>query len=805
MQIKNKANKNSEKFLKFLLENYHDFNGNPDEDVVIVNNEEMVITKTTKENKDDNENRYFNLGECENILKNYYNIPANETLYITQLYNEKDQNNSHNMEFEVRAKIMNNTFLKLDTSLCSSIKIKLSFLIDVDFSDIQFILKYETYETRGENETQSISYYDKVYKYIERFLSSNEFNSSYFNNKIIETKRMNVTLTNSYIQNLKILEKYNFVNGCEKHLKFHSQANNARNLEKIKEYHRLVESVDSQQNNNNTQSMVYLGECENSLRNFYNLSGNETIYMKILDVSQKGMSLTKTEFDVYHLSKNKLTKLNISVCNKDEIFLVKPQKLFEDDIDKVNIKSGYYNDICYSTTSESGTDIILEDRKKIYIKDNKAVCQEECDFYGYNDNTENVFCSCKARPCPSSFIDMYINKTKLFENLLNIKNIANIHILGCYKILFTKKGIIYNIGSYIIIIIFFFHIICIFIFYLKKWRMLINKIEDIEFGLNNLFLNIADENKKQKNNENKKIKKKKKKSGKVSIKISKIKNQKNENIQTNNNNYIIVTNNNDSKKIQKSKNENQSIDKLNKKITDKDLIEKVNKIMIYNEDEINKFPYELAKKKDLRTYCSYYISLVKTKHNLVFSIFYDKDYNPKIVKVNLLVISFTLFYTINALFYTNDTMHKIYENHGSFNIEYHLPKIIYSSFISSFLNYLLKFLALSNDKILDFKNSKSKSNISNTKIILINQIRIRFILYFIIGFIFLVFCWYYVAMFGVVYKNTQIHLLKDTLISFSLSLLYPFGIYLLPGIFRIPSLSNSNKNRKCLYNFSKMF
>ena len=150
-------------------------------------------------------------------------------------------------------------------------------------------------------------------------------------------------------------------------------------------------------------------------------------------------------------------------------------------------------------------------------------------------------------------------------------------------------------------------------------------------------------------------------------------------------------------------------------------------------------------------------------------------------------------------------MHKIYENQGSFNIEYQLPKIIYSSFISSFLNYLLKFLALSNDKILDFKNSKSKSNISNTKIILINQIKIRFILYFIIGFIFLVFCWYYVAMFGVVYKNTQIHLLKDTLISFSLSLLYPFGIFLLPGIFRIPSLSNSSKNRKCLYNFSKMF
>ncbi len=58
-------------------------------------------------------------------------------------------------------------------------------------------------------------------------------------------------------------------------------------------------------------------------------------------------------------------------------------------------------------------------------------------------------------------------------------------------------------------------------------------------------------------------------------------------------------------------------------------------------------------------------------------------------------------------------------------------------------------------------------------------------------------------MFGVIYKNNQFHLLKDTLISFGISLIYPFGIYLLPGIFRIPSLSNHKKQRECMYNFSK--
>ena len=59
-------------------------------------------------------------------------------------------------------------------------------------------------------------------------------------------------------------------------------------------------------------------------------------------------------------------------------------------------------------------------------------------------------------------------------------------------------------------------------------------------------------------------------------------------------------------------------------------------------------------------------------------------------------------------------------------------------------------------------------------------------------------------MFGAVYKNTQYHLLKDTLISFGLSMLYPFGIYLLPGLFRIPALADPNKKRECLYKFSKL-
>ena len=149
-------------------------------------------------------------------------------------------------------------------------------------------------------------------------------------------------------------------------------------------------------------------------------------------------------------------------------------------------------------------------------------------------------------------------------------------------------------------------------------------------------------------------------------------------------------------------------------------------------------------------------------------------------------------------------MHKIYETQGSFDIEYQLPKIIYSSLISMVLNTILKLLALSDDVITDFKQNKSKVGINTRFKGLMRKIKIKFVFYFIISFIFVLCFWYYMSMFGAVYRNTQYHLLKDTLISYGMGFITPFGIYLLPGLFRIPALSDDKKNSQCLYKFSKI-
>ena len=113
-------------------------------------------------------------------------------------------------------------------------------------------------------------------------------------------------------------------------------------------------------------------------------------------------------------------------------------------------------------------------------------------------------------------------------------------------------------------------------------------------------------------------------------------------------------------------------------------------------------------------------------------------------------------------------------------------------------------LALSQGLILDFKQKKEKKDLVKREKALDDKLKIKFVLYYLLSTILLLFFWYYISMFCAIYVNTQLHLIKDTLISFGLSLFYPFGINLIPGIFRIPSLSNQKNQRSYLYNLSKI-
>ena len=141
-----------------------------------------------------------------------------------------------------------------------------------------------------------------------------------------------------------------------------------------------------------------------------------------------------------------------------------------------------------------------------------------------------------------------------------------------------------------------------------------------------------------------------------------------------------------------------------------------------------------------------------------------------------------------------DAIHNIYENQGTFDIIYQIPQIIYSNIISFAIDKIIRFLSLLQDDVID---EKKKRNITNKNKRLQKFFRIMFIkyiLFFVISYIFLLFFWFYIACFCFVYRNTQIYLIKDTIYSFGLSLITPFIFYLISAILRICALKKRNRN-----------
>ena len=588
----------------------------------------------------------------------------------------------------------------------------------------------------------------------------------------------------------------------------------------------------SKQNNNknkrNNISTINLSECENILKEKYNINKSHSLLILKADIYISNSLIPIIQYEVYH-PENK-SKLNLNLCNNITIDIKMPVSINEDELYKYEPNSDYYNDICFPTTSESGTDISIKDRQNEFINNNLALCEDKCDYIGYDKEEKKSNCKCKVKN-EIKVIISEINKKNLYD-IFTMNNITNIGIIKCYYLLFKKDGLKYNIGNYILLLIFFICIIDMIIFIYKGYKYILNIINlvlnkkstnDNIIKKNNILTTnenitkIKNNIKKDLNIKQELIIKNKKKEKKENLNFPPKKNKININSYIKKNTKINLNDESTSKyKIRTGNNlnslninNNQDIKKINKEnsieskkiIMDNKLIN--NNKYIYTDYEINNLEYKIALIEDKRTYFEYYWSLLKSKHLFLFSFIPNNDYNSTIIKISLFFFSFALYYTINALFYTDNTMHDIYINNGKYNFIYQIPKIIYSNLISTVINTLMYNLSLSEKKII--QNKKQKSKDIETKIHKLKKLLlIKFIIYYILCYLFLLFFWFYVSCFCVVYKNTQIYLIKDTLISFALSLLYPLGYYLLPGIFRIPALRVEKKNKECLYKVSKI-
>jgi len=476
-----------------------------------------------------------------------------------------------------------------------------------------------------------------------------------------------------------------------------------------------------------------------------------------------------------------------------------------DTLDKYNSSSDYYNDICSKATSESGTDISLKDRRNEFVDNNMSLCEENCELIGYNKSTDKAKCSCDIKLNIPENYDIKFNKKDFFKNFIDFNNFMNLNIMKCYKTVLKIKSLIKNYGFLIIFFILFFYFITFFVFCLSSYINLRKDIKRIFLSLKNIETLKINATIKKTINKKKRKKNRKKKNGDNTEIKSVIKNDDNpidlQNKKTGN------------KKVDYSGQLTQNIDDKsnnqiqNKNVKDFGLVHYNNIINKYNQElmapkdfELNSLDYDEAILLDKRTFCEYYISLIKNNHPFIFSFGTYQDYNSRIIKMFLFFFSFSLDLTVNALFFNDDTMHKIYEDEGKFNFLYQIPQILYSTLISKFIDGFIRKLALSQDNIVDLK--QEKENLDKKYIQIKRILKIKFIFFFFISFIVLVFFWYYIACFCGIYVNTQIHLIKDSAISLLIGLFIPFAMYFIPTIFRISSLKVKTPNRGFLYKLS---
>ena len=508
-----------------------------------------------------------------------------------------------------------------------------------------------------------------------------------------------------------------------------------------------LSTIKNQKSNiNKNKTSIDLGECIKILKLNYNISDNESLFILMFEKKEERMKIPKIEYEIYHqLNLNKLKILNLSLCKDTKVDILIPVNI-DDDIEKYNLSSKYYNDICSRASSEFETDISLADRREIFIKNNLTLCEENCELTEYNYEFKKAKCTCQMKiNKPLIEEDIKFDKKKFFKRFSDINQIANFKCMKCYKNIINKKYIKKNYGFFILMSILTIYFVDLILFYLKYNSYLNKTIYKLE--------NIK----------------------KNQIKKNELKNEKNKNIeQTSNNgdlfkkeigknnpgNILILSNDKNNERKNKSERDNlQSAHLISKKLVKKIKIriKKIKKRIKFSDKELNSLDYEKALIHDKRTFCQYYLSLLKANHLLIFSFYNNNDYNSQIVKFFLFFFFFSSHFTINTLFFNDDTIHQIYKDEGSFNFIYQIPQIIYSSIISTVLDIIIKYLALTENEILNIKQIEIVSNLTLEVNRIKRFIKIKFILFYSITFLFLLFFWYYISSFCGVYVNTQIH------------------------------------------------
>ena len=523
------------------------------------------------------------------------------------------------------------------------------------------------------------------------------------------------------------------------------------------ELEKLAKLFSGKQTVSTNISTIDLSSCQTILKKKYGLPDEEELMILKSDLLEKISEQYLSNTVNYQLFSSSLGAfLPLADCKEAQtpvttinplnsslftgLFQYKTAATINDGYNPFDPNSDFYNDICTPFTNENGNDVLLVDRRKDYFNEDFNLCEKGCNFTGYNENIQMYTCNC---PIKTSFSDVgdYKQVPMTVPDDFFKTNIgySNIKAFKCASQVFSSQGQKYNYGSYILLALFAGFIGTV-VFYFVKGKKIMEKE----------FFNLT---------------------------VSKDKNS----------------------------NPNQKQDK--EKIDYDDFLKeqakkKANKDIVLNDEELNSAEYAYAKERDKRSFGRYYWSLLKMKQLFIFTFYTYTDHNSRSVKISLFILFLSFYFAFTALFFNDSIMRAIYIYKGNTDAAVHVTNIFLSSVCSLIMSFIVRFVSLSERHIMAITREKDfqkrEKLVEKTE----KCLKIKIIVLFAVSGLLILLCWYYVAAFCAIFKNSQGNYFINVFFAFIICNIWPCVTSLIASIFRIWSLKK--EKAECMYKFNQI-
>ena len=559
---------------------------------------------------------------------------------------------------------------------------------------------------------------------------------------------------------------------------------------------------------NKNESHTETSECEELLKEYYNISKVEKVNIYIKDNDTNALCEEQISL-AFRNTKNEL--LDNSICNNSNFTYycrLKNNTSFDLDnflkykdknIDILNPKDKFFNDICYPY-SEDGDDIIIGDRRTD-IYQNFSVCQEGCTLENFDAENKLFACNCKMNEIISSRV-----AATHYEDFEDVSFFdSNIDIIQCYNLVFSFNNKNDNIGFWIFSFLLIFYIVSIGFYFYKGIKPTMKYVFDemVKYGyLNKDDKMFFEKDKKKELKSSKNIKKKSTKKHSNPIKksrisvpnVNKINNTLNVNVMLNktkrrqkksktfknikNTSKAKLTSTGDAKGNKYEDEVDFNFGLIKKSINNKD------KYLTQESNQtLHNYSFKDACQYDRRSYLRIYYIYLLSKQILFHTFFQKTPLELFPLRICHLIFMLSTDLSLNGLLYLKDNISKKYKYSKSFFLfafSDNITVIIYSTLLCFVLMTLLSKLSSSSNAIRKVftkeeekmrKNKKYKVDEKRKNYIfkeiekILRRLKIKIVILIIIQIILMMFFWYYITVFCHVYKSTQQSWLWDSFLS----------------------------------------